>query len=64
MSQGQWWAEVGQWQELQEAEQAERDRLAALTDKWPGLKAWPGKEKSPVLPSGNGPGFEPQSNRT
>jgi hypothetical protein len=35
---------VQQWEEY-EAEQAEeRERLAALEQKWPGLKAWPGKQ--------------------
>jgi hypothetical protein len=42
---------------IEEYEQARKEadaaRLAAIVEKWPQLKSWPGKEKqSPVLSSG------------
>jgi hypothetical protein len=66
VSQQAFYETVQREQERMEYEQellAERARLASLQDKWPSLKSWPGREKkSPVLSSGNGNGFEPQSN--
>ena len=71
MSHGQWWSEVGQWEEYDQRESA--DEAAAMrqmeadqhqhqiASKWPCVASWPGKEKSPVLNSGNGNGFAPTS---